>query len=43
MRNMKFQKTSVKCRNMLFLCRDMVELGSKLKKKIMSQHKFKLP
>ena len=39
MRKMQFQKTSDKCRNMFFLCCDTVELGSKLKKKIMSQHK----
>ena len=37
-RKMKFHKTSVKCRNILFLCRDTIDLGSKLKEKFMSQH-----
>ena len=39
MRKISFQKTPVNCHNMLFLCRDTDELGSKLKKEIMSQHK----
>ena len=33
MRKMKFHKTSVKVTTCFFLCRDIVELGSKLKKK----------
>ena len=37
-RKMKFQKTLVKCRNILFLCHNTIELGRKLQDKFVSQH-----